>query len=318
MKRIKLSDMLSGKIDDKLLTKIDTVFNNDRLFDNFLNNLNSFELLKLFDSINKSIKKNSVNVGINIIKNLDKLSLKYIRLVHSKYIPSNILDHLDNNHSYAMEYRKIADGIPLFSLDEAFSYKNSKKYPYELNGVTLITPTRTISVFCGSYYDNIYGTGHHDPRFSEISKAVYCRNFKNAQSGSDVQIRYINKPAENNHHIIQVIAEVPYPINSSQLKSLEYLNDEIKKYKNDKRVTFKVDGAIRDHFYDNNNNFNIKTSDSLDLLIQNITVDNSFKNSNEQKYRLGYPNYENHYNDGNYKLCSNDIKKRLVKSKFNI
>ena len=309
MRKVKLSDILIGKIDDKLLTKIDTVFNNDKLFEDFLDNLNNSELLKVFDSINRNIKKNSINVGSNIVKNLDRLSLKYIRQVHSKYIPSNILDHLDNKHTYAMEYRKIADGIPLFSLDEAFSYENSKKCPYELNSVTLITPTRTISVFCGSYYDNIYGTGHHDPRFSEISKAVYCRNFENAQSGSDIKIRYINKPAQDKYHEVVVIVEVPYPINSSQLRSLEYLNEEIKKYENNKKVILKVDVGIRDCFENIHNNFNMKTSTNLDLLLQNVTVNDNIKNSVEQRYRLGYPNYENHYNDSNYKLINTKTKK---------
>lgn len=302
MGKVKISDLLNGKIDSKLLVKLDDVFNNDKLFDTFINNIDNVELLRVFHLINKSIKKNSINVSNNITKRLDRLSLKYIRLVHSRYIPSNILDHLDDNHSYSMEYRKIADSIPRFSLNEMFSYENSKKCPYEINGVTLITPTRTISVFCRSYYDNIYGTGHHDPRFSEISKAVYCRNFENAQSGSDIQIRYVNKPAQNKHHTVIVMVEVPYPINSSQLRSLEYLNDEIKKYENDRKVTFEVDVGIRDCFENIHNNYDIKASNNLDLLLQNVTVNNDLKNSVEQRYRLGYPNYENHYNDSEYKL----------------
>lgn len=308
MKKVKLSEVLIGKIDDKLLAKIDTVFNNDKLFEDFINNVNSLELLKVFHLINKNIKKNSINISNSIIKKLDRLSLKYIRLVHSKYIPSNILNHLDDNHSYSMEYRKIADAIPMFSLSEMFSYENSKKCPYELNGVSLITPTRTISVFCGSYYDNIYGTGHHDKRFSEISKAVYCRNFENAQSGSDIQVRYVNKPTLDKQHTVLVMIEVPYPINSSQLKSLEYLNEEIKKYDNDKKVNFEVDAAVRDYFNNLYDNYDIKTSSNLDLLLQNITVNNNLKNSVEQRYRLGYPNYENHYNDSEYKLFNNKSK----------
>lgn len=308
MGKVKISDLLNGKIDSKLLDRLDDVFNNDKLFDTFINNIDNIELLKVFHLINKSIKKNSINISTNIIKKLDRLSQKYVKMIHLKYIPSNILDRLDDNHSYSMEYRKIADSIPRFSLSEMFSYTNSKKCPYELNGVSLITPTRTISVFCGSYYDNIYGTGHHDKRFSEISKAVYCRNFENAQSGSDIQIRYVNKPTQDKHHTVLVMVEVPYPINSSQLRSLEYLNEEIKKYENDKKVTFEVDTAVRDCFENIHNNFDIKTSNNLDLLLQNVTVNNSLKNSVEQRYRLGYPNYENHYNDSEYKLFNTKSK----------
>lgn len=308
MGKVKISDLLNGKIDSKLLVRLDDVFNNDKLFDTFINNIDNIELLKVFHLINKSIKKNSINISTNIIKKLDRLSQKYVKMIHLKYIPSNILDRLDDNHSYSMEYRKIADSIPRFSLSEMFSYTNSKKCPYELNGVSLITPTRTISVFCESYYDNIYGTGHHDKRFSEISKAVYCRNFENAQSGSDIQIRYVNKPTQGKHHTVLVMVEVPYPINSSQLRSLEYLNEEIKKYENDKKVTFEVDTAVRDHFNNIHNNFDIKTSNNLDLLLQNVTVNNSLKNSVEQRYRLGYPNYENHYNDSEYKLFNTKSK----------
>ena len=308
MKKRKLSEILDGKIDNNLLIRIDKVFSNDKLFEDFFDNVNNLELLKVFHLMNKNIKKNGINVGNSIIKKLDRLSQKYIKLIHLKYIPSNILDHLDNNHSYSIEYRKIADNIPMFSLKEVFSYENSTKIPYELNGVTLITPTRTISVFCSSYYDNIYGTGHHDKRFSEISKAVYCRNFENAQSGSDIQVRYINKPEENKSHKVIVMIEVPYPINSSQLKSLEYINDEIKKYDNDKKVIFEVDASVRDFFYNIHNNFDIKKSSNLDLLLKNVIVDNNLKNSVEQRYRLGYPNYENHYNDSNYKLFTNKVK----------
>ena len=308
MGKVRISDLLNGKVDSKLLDRLDDVFNNDKLFDTFINNVDNIELLKVFHLINKSIKKNSINISTNIIKKLDRLSQKYVKMIHLKYIPSNILDRLDDNHSYSMEYRKIADSIPRFSLNEMFSYTNSKKCPYELNGVSLITPTRTISVFCGSYYDNIYGTGHHDKRFSEISKAVYCRNFENAQSGSDIQIRYVNKPTQDKHHTVLVMVEVPYPINSSQLRSLEYLNEEIKRYENDKRVTFEVDTAVRDHFNNIHNNYDIKTSNNLDLLLQNITINNNLKNSVEQRYRLGYPNYENHYNDSEYKLFNTKSK----------
>lgn len=311
MKKSKLSTILSGKIDSKLLDRIDTIFNNDRIFDEFILNINSTDLLKVFHLIYKDVKRENIYFGNSISKKLERLSNKYIQSVHKKYIPLNILDNLDDKHSYSKEYSIIAEEIPLFSLKEAFSYENSKKYCRELNGVTLITPTRTISTFCEKFYDDVYGTGFHDKRLSQISRAIYCKNFENAQSGSDIQIRYVNKPAENKHHTISVMIEVPYPINSSQLKSLEYLNEEIKKYHNDKKVTFEVDCAIRDYFNNVNNNYDIKTSDSLDLLFQNITVDNNFKTLNEQKYRLGYPNYENHYNDSNYKLCGEIIKKRI-------
>lgn len=309
MRKVKLSQILDKKLDEKLLIKIDTVFNNNKLFDEFFNSVNSIELLKVFYLTNKRVKKDNININENIRNKLDRLSDKYIRAIHKVYIPSNILDHLDDNHTYSKEYSIIADELSLFSLNELFSYENSTKTSYELNGVTLITPTRTISVFCGKYYDDIYGTGLHDKRFSQISKAVYCRNFTNAQSGSDIQVRYVNKPANDKKHTVLVMVEVPYPINSSQLKSLEYLNEEIKKYENDKSVTFEVDVAIRDYFNNVNNNYDIKTSSNLDLLFQNIIVDNELGNSIEQRYRLGYPNYENHYNDGDYKLFNNKTKK---------
>lgn len=308
MKKEKLSSLLAGKIDTKLLEKIDSTFNDERLFDVFLKNINNIDLLKVFYLTQKNIKKNNINISKSTMKKLDILSQKYIELVHKKYIPSNILDHLDDNHSYSKEYRIIAEDIPLFSLKELFSYNNSKKYPYELNGVTLITPTRTISVFCDKYYDEIYGTGYHDKRFSQISKAVYCKNFENAQSGSDIQVRYSSVPTYDKIHTIIVWVEVPYPINSSQLKSLEYLNEEIKKYENDKKVSFEIDVAIRDYFNNVNNNYDIETSNNLDLLLRNIKVDNNLKNSVEQRYRLGYPNYENHYNDSNYKLFNDKSK----------
>ena len=308
MRKAKLSDILNGKIDNKLLAKIDIVFNNNKLFKDFLNNITSDELLKVFYLANKSIKNNNINVNKDIVNKLELLSDKYVKVIHSVYIPSNILDHLDDNHSYSKEYGIIADDIPLFSLNELFSYENSKKCPYDINGVTLITPTRTISVFCDNFYDDRYGTGHHDKRFSQISKAIYCKNFENAQSGSDIQIRYVNTPEYNKHHTILILVEVPYPINSSQLKSLEFLNEEIKKYKNDKKVTFEVEVGIRDYFNNINNNYDIERSSNLDLLFKNITVNNDLKNSVEQRYRLGYPNYENHYNDGNYKLINDKSK----------
>ena len=53
----------------------------------------------------------------------------------------------------------------------------------------------------------------------------------------------------------------------------------------------------------------MKASTNLDILLQNVTVDDNIKNSVEQKYRLGYPNYENHYNDGNYKIFNEKNKK---------
>lgn len=318
MRKQKIRDILNGKIDDKLLSRIDKVFSNDELFEDFLKNVNSIEILKNFRVLSRKISKNDIKVTTNTAVKIEKLSDKYVKLVHSEYIPSKILDNLDNNHNYSKEYRTIAEAIPLFSLKEALSYENSKKCPYELNSVTLITPTRTISVFCEPYYDEIYGTGHHDKRFSQISKAVYCRNFENAQSGSDIQIRYVNKHIQDKQHIVNIIVEVPYPINSSQLKSLEYLNEEIKKYENNKKITLEIDTAIRDYFDNIYNNYDIKTSTNLDILLQNITVNNNVKNSVEQKYRLGYPNYENHYNDSNYKLYGNNINKKLVKSDFHI
>lgn len=309
MKKQKISDILNGKIDDKLLSRIDKIFSNDELFEDFLKNVNSAEVLKPFRILNRKISENDIKVSNNIAVKIERLSDKYVKLVHSKYIPSKILDNLDNNHNYSKEYRIIAEAIPLFSLKEVFSYENSKKCPYELNGVTLITPTRTISVFCQSYYDDIYGTGHHDTRFSQISKAVYCRNFENAQSGSDIQIRYVNKPIKDKQHTVNIVVGVPYPINSSQLKSLEYLNEEIKKYENNKKITLVVDTAVTDYFDNIHNNYDMKASTNLDILLQNVTVNNNIKNSVEQKYRLGYPNYENHYNDGNYKIFNEKNKK---------
>lgn len=308
---MKLSTILSGKLDSNLVDRIDIIFNNDKIFDEFILNITSTDLLKVFHLVYRDVKRGNINVGTSVLTKLERLSNKYIYSVHSKYIPSNILDNLDNKHSYSKEYSIIAEEIPMFSLKEAFSYENSKEYSRELNGVTLITPTRTISVFCEKFYDDVHGTGFHDKRFSQISKAVYCRNFENAQSGSDIQIRYTNAPAVNKHHTVSIMVEVPYPINSSQLKSLEYLNEEIKKYQTDKKITFEVECAIRDYFNNINNNDDIIKSDSLDLLIQNVTVDNNFKPLNAQKYVLGYPNYENHYNDSNYKLCHKDIKKRI-------
>ena len=82
--------------------------------------------------INKDVKRGNVNVGTSVLTKLERLSNKYIYSVHSKYIPSNILDNLDNKHSYSKEYSIIAEEIPMFSLKEAFSYENSKEYSMKM------------------------------------------------------------------------------------------------------------------------------------------------------------------------------------------
>ena len=213
---------------------------------------------------------------------------------------------LFEDHYYKLKYasRELKYDLGKFSLDEEFNFEEGKKYQYDLNAVTVITPSSTLSRFNDNSENGLEGSGHHDENVLEIIRAVYGDNARNMrETGQDIVIRYINRASKNTQEPFMMTVEIPAKINLSQKTSLQNLNDEIKKFETRTGQRIIIHSSIID--YENNRKMVevVEAEENLDTILSKVVVNDSLSLKYEElKYDFDYPNAENHYNDSYYRL----------------
>lgn len=259
-----------------------------------------FELTNRFSRLEDMANNNTV---FSEDMMLDELKKRY----------SNLKRTLDN-HPYREIASKVLEDRGVFSLNEEFDLEKGKIYPQDLNAVTVITPTQTISRFNSAKINDLLGSGNHDTNFREIVTSVYGRDFGAfGTSGQDIKIRYVNS-ARNPKSPFIITTEIPIRINSSQKKSLEILNEEIKKLELKTGINISINALIVDYDEGFHNAIPIEEKNNFDEVLKRVNVDDEFEYEDDI-YLMGYPNNENHYNDSNFKL--NESKEEFERLKDN-
>ena len=211
------------------------------------------------------------------------------------------------DHYYKLKNasRDLEYDLGKFSLDEEFNFEEGKKYQYDLNAVTVITPSSTLSRFNDNSENGLEGSGHHDENVLEIIRAVYGDNARNMrETGQDIVIRYINRASKNTQESFMMTVEIPSKINSSQKASLQNLNDEIKKFEARTGQRIVIHSSIID-YEDNRKIVDVVEDDeNLDAILSKVVVSDSINLKYQElySYDFEYPNAVNHYNDSYYRL----------------
>ena len=274
-------------------------------------------VLGSIDSFNYFTDETQVKSVINDISYLDD----FFTIIHNFHdrlddamfdekfqVSEDILQalRLFEDHYYKLKYasRELKYDLGKFSLDEEFNFEEGKKYQYDLNAVTVITPSSTLSRFNDNSENGLEGSGHHDENVLEIIRAVYGDNARNMrETGQDIVIRYINRASKNTQEPFMMTVEIPSKINSSQKASLQNLNDEIKKFETRTGQRIIIHSSIID--YENNRKMVevVEAEENLDTILSKVVVNDSLSLKYEElKYDFDYPNVENHYNDSYYRL----------------
>ena len=197
----------------------------------------------------------------------------------------------------------------IFSIDEQFNYENGLRYGNAssgddgLNAVGVITPTQTICRFNDTTVNGLMGSGYHMDNYDDIILDIYG----DEKVGQDIMMFFVNELNPKIHEYggdYWISLFVPIPINSSQKKSLENLNKEIKDYEKRTGENILVGSVLRDYWTEPYETYPVKDSNNLDELLNKVIVDDDFIFPYEEENIIGYPNNENHYNDSNFKLSS--------------
>lgn len=236
-----------------------------------------FELKKKFERIESKISNSRVLSESEV---LNRLSERV----------SGLNVDLDS-HPYREEALKVIKDKDTFSLREEFDLEKGRYYPTDLNAATLITPVQTVSRFNDTKVNGLVGSGNHDDNFRDITKAIYGKDFGLlGQSGQDIKIRYVNN-VRNLDNPFMITVEIPIFINSSQKKSLELLNEEIKKFEK----TISVNAIIVDYDEGFHNALTIEDEVNLDAILSRVNVDDYHEVKYQDAYLVGYVNNENHF-----------------------
>lgn len=275
-------------------------------------------VLGSIDSFNYFTDETQVKSVINDISYLDDF-FTIIHNFHDKLddamfdedlqVSEDILQALGifEDHYYKLKNasRDLKYDLGKFSLDEEFNFEEGKKYQYDLNAVTVITPSSTLSRFNDNSENGLEGSGHHDENVLEIIRAVYGDNARNMrETGQDIVIRYINRASKNTQEPFMMTVEIPSKINSSQKASLQNLNDEIKRFEVRTGQKIVIHSSIID--YEDNRKIVdvVEYDENLDAILNKVMVSDSISLKYEElySYDFEYPNAVNHYNDSYYRL----------------
>lgn len=276
----------------------DLIFiNNDILGGIIVFNQGYYSLLDRYDRIDLKRKNSEVfsdeQMKKSLHERLDKLTEKV------------------DDHPFKEEFIKVFNDRGNFSLREEFNLEKGKFYPTDLNAASLITPSQTISRFNDAEVNGIVGSGSHDKNFREITRAVYGKNFGIlGTSRQDIKIRYVNSVRDVEEPLL-ITVEIPIYINSSQKKSLELLNEEIKRFEKESEREVNVNTLIVDYDEGFHGAITIEDEVNLDAAINSVNVDDSHVFSEKEVYLAGFPNDESHY-ESNYVL---DFKKVYDKTR---
>lgn len=198
-------------------------------------------------------------------------------------------------HPFKEEFIKVFNDRGKFSLREEFNIEKARFYPTDLNAASIITPSQTISRFNDTDVDGLVGSGNHDKNFREITRAVYGKNFGIlGTSRQDIKIRYVNDVRDAEEPFL-ITVEIPIYINSSQKRSLELLNEEIKKFEKESGRDINVNTLIVDYDEGFHSAISLEDKVNLDETIRRINVDDSHVFTEKEVYLAGFPNDESHY-----------------------
>lgn len=255
--------------------------------------------LTILESYYKVYNKSKVEIEKkkNISKqyNSKQLEIKINNEIHNMY---NI-NTLPLNYKYYSLAKKINGDKAEFSLSEI--YNNSAVFDEKqgYNAVSIITPHQTVSRFNETKFNNMKGSGYHDDNFEEILKVVYENKFENNASGQDIKIRYTTLSKPDGTMSFTVLLEIPLVINSSQMISLQNLNNELKRLEENLNQEIYVLPCLID--YETRTNVeNYMDQTNLDNVLNDIIVDDNNNNNYQELCFIGYSNLENHYNKVQY------------------
>lgn len=275
-------------------------------------------VLGSIDSFNYFTDEAQVKSVINDLSYLDD----FFTIIHNFYeklgeamfeenfqVSESVIHALEifEEHYYKLKNASsiVRSDLGKFSLDEEFNFEEGKKYQYDLNAVTVITPSSTLSRFNDNSENGLEGSGHHDENVLEIIRAVYGDNARNMrETGQDIVIRYINRASKNAQAPFMMTVEIPSKINSSQKASLQNLNEEIKRFEARTGQRIVIHSSIID-YEDNRKIIGIVEDDeNLDAILNKVMVSDSISLKYEElySYDFEYPNVANHYNDSYYRL----------------
>lgn len=270
-------------------------------------------VLKKFHRIYLKLLEDSKDYEIGRLK---KISDKYLKIVDriNEYNNKGNFNRFDEEVKHVPLINKyILTNIP-FSLNELFSLNSLLKFDDKrLCGVCLITQIQTVCVYNDDKFGHI-GSGLHNDSFHNIMKAIYEEEFKDEygikynDTGQDVKVSFssgIVNTKDGDFQRIVVLVDVPIPIRSSQKKSLEILNEELKRYQMDNNIEIEVSSNLANYYDDFFVEFDSRNN--LDEVLEYAVISDDHKFEYSDKSIIGFKNGENHFNDSSFKLDQRKI-----------
>lgn len=286
------------------------LFNDNELFEKEIHNLRSNRFL-FRDVYNTYLDmcKNNIEFDSSIMRKIIIMSTIYTRSLKNDEIPNKIrpiekekeviqnkilnmrtISDIDSFDRYYKTMKSVTEEALDFTLEEQYKTFDGDEEVYELNGVSVITPSQTVSRYNAKSMYGEYGVGYHEDNFKDIFGSIYGRDFNNNYSGQDIKIRFVNSSYKGNQYREMTI-EVPLPINSSQLVSLSNLNRDLKVLQKG-GIEVNIDLSIidKDGFEYYNNRFK-----DLDKILPNLIIDDYIDYEYEEEFFVGQINYESNF-----------------------
>lgn len=198
------------------------------------------------------------------------------------------IDEIDSFYPYYRDIYITTNNSKLFSIDDQYKSFPGDNNIYEQNGVSVITPSQTIS-FVNSKQDGLYNY-YHDDNFRRIFHSVYGQDFKYNYTGQDIKIRHINSSYKGSQARGMTI-EIPIPINSSQKISLINLNNNIKSLIQS-GINMTIEVAL---LKENGNEFYNCKCINLDELLDELLIDDSIEYRYKEQFLIGECNIDCSY-----------------------
>ena len=267
---------------------------NDKTIDNTI--LNCLIIIESYYTVYSKSKKE-----LDKIKNTsNRYNEKDVELkLNNDILNMYNIDTLPKNYKYYDLANRINQEKSIFSINQMFSENIVFDKKEGFNAVSIITPHQTISRYNAAKFNNMVGSGYHDVNFEEILKVVYGNKFENNVTGQDIKIRYTTMEKFDGSLLFSVLLEIPLVINSSQVKSLQYLNEEIKRVANNSNHEIVVFPSVFD-YNSRNSVISHDIQTNLDCIFNDIIIDDSSKEKYPELCFAGYSNLENHYNVAQY------------------
>lgn len=293
------------KIEHLFNKQILDLFNDDKKFDEVIHNSRNYrDLFNEVHNIYMFMCNRNIKYSDDVMKKINMMNVIYVVILKEEEFISRIatsdivkeklqqrlanmktIDDIDSFFRYYKAIRNVTEGCRNFSLFEQYKDSTTKE-TFTLNGVSVITPSQTIS-----RYNNLSNNGsYHDENFKEIVNGVYDRNFDDNYSGQDIKVRFVNT-AYKNEYIKGITVEVPIPINSSQKTSLINLSNSLQKLIS-KGIKINVEVSV---IQKNGYFYYIDKCDSLYPLLEHLVIDDYVDCKYNEEFFIGTSNLENSY-----------------------